>query len=335
MLRLSFRPFVLAMGGQVICRELMQINLPQKPKIVKSEGNRTIFEMEGVYPGYGVTLGNALRRALISSLPGAAIVGVKINGVHHEFSTIPGVMEDVIEIILNLRQVRFKLQGDGPVKLFLTAKGEKEVKAGDIKVTAEIEIINPEQIIATLTDKKTELEVEIEVASGLGFVPVEARKKEKLEIGMISVDALFSPIRRVNFEVENMRVGDRTDYNRLRLDIETDGSLSPSDAFDEASKILVEQFKALVIEKEEASDMEIVDIEKKSPAGEVDNIKIKVEDLNLSTRTANALLEGGIKTAGGLAKKTEAALLELDGMGKKGISEIRKALKKIGLSWKE
>ncbi|TSC53694.1 MAG: hypothetical protein LiPW39_119 [Parcubacteria group bacterium LiPW_39] len=330
----------MAIGGQVIRREIMQINLPQKPKIVKSEGNKAIFEIEGLYPGYGVTLGNALRRALLSSLPGAAVVGVKIKGVHHEFSTIPGVAEDVIEIILNLRQIRFKLHAAGPVKLFLAAKGEKEVKAGDIKTTSEIEIINQEQPIATITDKKTELEIEIEVDAGLGFVPVESRKKEKLEIGVIAVDALFSPIRKVNFEVENMRVGDRTDFNRLRLDIETDGSIGPEDTFKKANEILVEQFKSLIIVTEEVPPMDEIlseGGEKKTqvPESETDNTKIKVEDLKLSARTANALLEGGIKTVGGLIKKTEASLLAIDGMGGKGITEVKKALKKLGLSLKE
>jgi len=309
----------------------MKINLPQKPKIVKTEGNRTIFEIEGLYPGYGVTLGNALRRVLLSSLPGAAIVGVKISNVHHEFSTIPHVAEDVIEIILNLRQVRFKKFVEEPVKLFLSVKGEKEVRAKDIKATSEIEIINPEAPIATLTDKKAELEIDIEVASGLGFVPVESRKKEKLEIGIIAVDSLFSPIRKVNFEVENMRVGDRTDYNRLRLDLETDGSISAQDAFLQACKSLVEQFSVLAgAEEEVATDVESADKEDDDEAS-----KTKVEDLKLSTRTVNSLIEGGIRTAGGLAKKNESALKELEGMGEKGIGEVRKALKKLGLTLKE
>lgn len=313
----------------------MKINLPQKPKIVKTEGNRTVFEIEDLYPGYGVTLGNALRRVLLSSLPGAAIVGVKISGVHHEFSTIPHVAEDVIEIILNLRQIRFKKFVEEPVKLFLSVKGEKEVKAKDIKTTSEIEIINLEAPIATLTDKKAELEIEIEVASGLGFVPVESRKKEKLEIGIIAVDSLFSPIRKVNFEVENMRVGDRTDYNRLRLDVETDGSLSAQDAFLQACNSLVEQFSILggAEEKEEVAEVEVESAAEKE--GDDEASKAKVEDLKLSTRTVNSLIEGGIRTAGGLAKKSEATLREVEGMGEKGIGEVKKALKKLGLNLKE
>ena len=312
----------------------MKINLPQKPKIVKSEERRAIFEIEGLYPGYGVTLGNALRRVLLSSLPGAAVTGVKIKGVHHEFSTIPYVMEDVIEIILNLRQIRFKMHTEQPVKLFLNVKGEKVVKAGDIKTTSDIEIINKEIVIATLTNKKAELEMEIEIESGFGFVPVEARKKAKLEIGLIAVDAAFSPLRKVNFEVENMRVGDRTDYNRLRLDIETDGSISPEEAFKKASEILVEQFKTL-IETEGAEKGEISEPLAEERETTKDRTKLKIEDLKLSTRTQNALLEGGIKTVGGLIKKTEIYLKEIEGMGDKGIEEVKAALKKIGLALKE
>ena len=311
------------------------INLPQKPKVVKSEGNRAIFEIEGLYPGYGVTLGNALRRILLSSLPGAAIVGVKIKGVHHEFSTIPHVAEDVIGIILNLRQIRFKKYIEEPVKLILSVKGEKEVKAGDIKITSDIDIINKEAPIAVLTDKKAELEIEIEVASGIGFVPVESRKKDKQDIGMIAIDALFSPIRKVNFEVENMRVGDRTDFNRLRFDIETDGSIMAEEALTKASHILVEQFKAIIGEgQNEESDAKSVAAEE-ALADSDDATKTKVEDLNLSTRTSTSLTEGGIKTVGGLAKKTEESLRELNGLGNKGIGEIKKALKKLGLSLKE
>lgn len=311
----------------------MKINLPQKPKIVKSEDNRVIFEIEGLYPGYGVTLGNALRRVLLSSLPGAAVTGVKIKGVHHEFSTIPHVTEDVIEIILNLRQVRFKMHTDQPVKLFLNAKGEKVVKAGDIKTTSDIEIINKDIVIANLNSKKAELEIEIEVESGFGFVPVEARKKVKLEIGLIAVDAAFLPLRKVNFEVENMRVGDRTDYNRLRLDIETDGSINPEEAFKKASEILVEQFK-IFIEAEQAEEGEIGETVSEEKEAFKDATKIKIEDLKLSIRTQNALLLGGIKTVGGLIKKTELSLKEIGGLGEKGVTEIGRALKKIGLGLK-
>ena len=321
----------------------MQINLPQNPKIVKKEGHRAIFEIEGLYPGYGVTLGNSLRRVLLSSLPGAAVTGVKIKGVQHEFSTIPHVMEDAIELILNLRQARFKLFSSEPVKLSLSVKGEKEIKVGDIKTTSDIEIINPEAHLATLTDKKAELEIEIEVDKGFGFVPVEARHKEKLEIGMIAVDAVFSPMKKVNFEVENMRVGDRTDFNRLRLDIETDGSISAEEAFKKASEILAAQFGALADfgKAELSSGEEKEEEEGKDEAGEeaveetADISKTKLEETKLSRRTLNALTEGGIKTIGALSKKTEEEILEIEGMGEKGAAEVKKILKKFDLILKE
>lgn len=230
-----------------------KIPLPQEPKVIKKSDNRAIFEIDGCYPGYGMTLGNAFRRVLLSSLPGATITAVKIKGASHEFSTIPNVAEDVIQIILNLKQIRFKIISEEvlPIRVGLKISGEKEVKAKDIKVTSEVEIINKDAHIATLTSKNAKLEMEIEIDSGLGYVPVEQRKKEKLEIGIIAVDAVFSPIKKINYEVENMRVGDRTDFNRLRIDIETDGSITPEQAFAKAANILVEQFSLFVSEEKE------------------------------------------------------------------------------------
>jgi len=255
------------------------ILLPKPPKIIKKGENRALFEIENCYPGYGMTLGNAFRRALLSSLPGAAVTSVKIKGVDHEFSTMPHVLEDVIQIILNLKQVRFKLYSDGPVVLSLKAKGEKKVKASDIKASSDVEVINKDTHIATLTDKKAEIEIEIEVDRGLGYMPVEQRKKEKLTIGSIAVDAIFSPIKRVNYEIENMRVGDRTDFNRLQIDIETDGSISPEDAFEKAARILVNHFSLFIEpEKEKAEEKEP---EKKPEA----KIKIRKEK-NKKKRTA-------------------------------------------------
>jgi DNA-directed RNA polymerase subunit alpha len=310
---------------------MQNIPLPIKPKVIQKEGNRAIFEIEGCYPGYGITLGNALRRVLLSSLPGASVTGFKIKGVQHEFSTIPGIVEDAIEIILNLKKIRFKLYTDQPLTVYLTVKGAKEVTAGDIKTTADVEVINKDARIATLTDKKTELDMEIKVEKGLGFVPVERRKKEKLEIGMIAIDAIFTPVLKANFEVENMRVGERTDFNRLKIDIETDGSISPEEAFSEAAEILVNQFKLfLEIEKPEEQKIKA---EVEEPAE--DFSKIKIEDLKLSTRTINSLVEGGVKTLGGLSKKNAGSLKEIEGMGEKGIKEIKKIFKKYGFEMKE
>jgi len=315
---------------------MQNIPLPQKPKVIEKQDNRAIFEIEGCYPGYGITLGNALRRVLLSSLPGASATGFKIKGVQHEFSTIFGVAEDVIEIILNLKKVRFKLFSDEPVTVFISGKGQKELTAGDIKTTADIEVINKDTPIATLTDKKAELEMEIKVEKGLGFVPVERRRKEKLEIGMIAIDAIFTPVLKANFEVENMRVGEQTDFNRLKIEIETDGSITPEDAFREAVEILVNQF-GLFLEMEKSEEEEKKEEKKKEESLKetAESAKIKVEDLKLSTRTANALVEAGVKSLGSLAKKSEASLKEIGGMGDKGIKEIKKVLKKYGFGLKE
>lgn len=316
----------------------MQIPLPQKVNIIKQDGNRAIFEIEGCYPGYGITFGNALRRVLLSSLPGVAVTQIKIKGVQHEFSTLPYIMEDVIEIMLNLKQIRFKMAGADQFKLTLKANGEKEIKASDIKLPAGVEIINQDAHIATLTDKKADLEIEMDIEKGLGYSAVEQRDKEKLEIGMIPVDAIFSPIKKVNFEVENMRVGERTDYDRLILDLETDGSISSKDALKKAAEILVEQFNIFTeIEKKKKEVAAPIDTKKQEVEEdeiEEDVTKIKVDDLKLGTRVVNALKESGIKTVGGLTKKSEASLLEVEGMGEKGVKEIKRALSKFGFELK-
>lgn len=217
-----------------------------------------IFEIEGLYTGYGVTLGNALRRVLLSSLPGAAITQFKIKSVSHEFSTLPGMVEDIVEIMLNLKRIRFRILSAEPQVLTLKFKGEGEVKASEIEASAQVEVITPEAHIATLTDKNAELDMELTVEKGLGYVPAEARKSEKLPIGVIALDAIFSPVTRVNFTVENMRVEERTDYNRLRISIETDGSITPSQALRKAARILQDHFTKLgAIEATEPKPMEV------------------------------------------------------------------------------
>lgn len=218
------------------------IPLPHKPKIIKQEKNKAVFEIEALYPGYGVTLGNSLRRVLLSSLSGAAVTQMKIKGVPHEFSTISGILEDVIQLMLNLKQLRFKIYTEEPQKATLKVKGEKKIKGSDFEIPAQLELLNKDCHIATLTDKKAELEMEIQIEKGIGYSPREARKKEKLEIGTIPLDAIFTPIRKVAFRVENMRVGERTDFDRLFLEIETDGTLSPESAFFQASDILIKHF---------------------------------------------------------------------------------------------
>lgn len=221
------------------------IAIPQKPEYTPIGENHGKFEILGCYPGYGTTLGNAIRRVLLSSLEGAAIRSVKISGVTHEFTAIPGVMEDVVQILLHLKQLRFRLHSDEPVKIGLKAKGEGVVTAKSFKTPSSVEIVNSDQVIATITDKKTEIEMEIEIDRGLGYVPVESREREEREIGVIAVDSVYSPVKRVNYEVENMRVGKRTDYDKITLEVITDGSITPEEAFSKGVSILIGQFSAL------------------------------------------------------------------------------------------
>ena len=229
--------------------------LPKPLKIIKKEENKAVFEIEALYPGYGVTIGNSLRRVLLSSLKGAAITQVKIKGVSHEFSTIPGILEDVISIILNLKQLRFKLLINESQKAVLKVKGEKKVTGKDFKLPGQVELINKDCHIATLTTKSAELEMEIQIEKGIGYSPKEAREKasvsaqERLPIGVIPMDALFSPIKKVNYRIENLRVGERTDYDRLFLEVETDGIITPEQALQEALKILVSHFSIFMDEK--------------------------------------------------------------------------------------
>lgn len=221
------------------------IPLPKEPKYKKIDKNRGIVEIEALYPGYGTTLGNSLRRVLLSSLEGAAITQMKIKGVPHEFSTIPGVLEDVVTIMLNLKQLRFKMIGKEPQKAFLKVKGEKEVKGADFELPPQLEIVNKDLVIATLTSSNAKLEMEVLVEKGVGYLPREEMERGKAEIGTIFVDAIFSPVKKVGMRIENMRVGKRTDYERLFLDIETDGTITPIEAFKQASQILIDQFTFL------------------------------------------------------------------------------------------
>ena len=322
------------------------IPLPKTPKVIKKEETKAVFEIEGLYPGYGVTLGNSLRRTLLSSLEGAAITKVKIKGVSHEFSTISGVLEDTVIILLNLKKIRFKLHGPEPQVGSLKVKGEKEVKASDFKLPPQVEVMSGDFHIATITDKKTALEMEITIERGVGYEPLEIRKKEKLEIGAIALDAIYTPVKNVSFKVENMRVGERTDYDRLVVELETDGTISPEEAFTEACDILVfhfSHFKKLPGKgkEEKKEDEKKAESKKEKDKKETkkekkeDVSKIKVEELKVSTRTKNALLAGGIKTIGGLARKSEKEIGELKGLGEKGLGEVKKALKKLDTELKE
>lgn len=218
------------------------IPLPLPLKVVQKGKNKAVFVVEGLYPGFGVTIGNALRRVLLSSLQGAAVTEVKIKGVAHEFSTMEGVLEDVIMVILNLKNLRFKMFEGETQKVSLKVKGEKEVTGADFKLSPQITLLNPELHIATITDKKVELDMEITIEKGIGYEPKEQRHIKKSEIGSIAMDAIFTPIRNVNFQIENVRVGERTDFDKLSLQIETDGTISPEEAFFQSCEMLIKHF---------------------------------------------------------------------------------------------
>jgi DNA-directed RNA polymerase subunit alpha len=323
---------------------MQSIAIPQKPKFTQVDEKTGKFEIEGCYPGYGTTLGNALRRVLLSSLEGAAITSAKIKGATHEFSTISGVLEDVIQIILNLKQVRFRLFREESIKVAIKVKGEKEIKAGMIKCSSEIEVVNQDAHIATITSPKGELEIELEIGRGIGYIPVEQQERREKEIGVIAIDAIYTPIRRVNYSVENMRMGKKTDYDKITLEITTDGSITPEEAFARAVAILVEQFSVLSeledmekqsIKEAKSTKREVV-LEEKKDSKKEDPKAVKIIDLkNLSTRTLNVLEKGKIVKVGDVVKMTEAQLSDLDGMGAKGVKEIKKAIGDFGLNLKQ
>lgn len=313
--------------------------LPSKPKVIKEDGLSGIYEIDGLYPGYGHTLGNSLRRIILSSLPGAAITSIKIEGASHEFSVIDGVKEDVIAILLNLKKVRFKVLSDEAQMATLKIKGPATVTAKNIKTPGQVETLNEDQYICEITGKIT-LDIEINIEKGLGYVAKEVHQKEKVDIGVIALDAIYTPVRRVNYEVENMRVGDRTDYNRLRIFIETDGTISPRAALEKSTETMIHQLKAIVGFKEDEKILDVEDSFAKNEGGDQvtlvadDILKTKVETLGLSTRTLNALSGEGVKTLGGLSRKKKDNLLEIDGLGDKGIQEIKRVLGNYGITLK-
>ena len=237
---------------------MKSIILPSQIQFTPDEKNKNkaILIVEPLYPAYGITLGNALRRILLSSLLGAAVTAVKIKDVNHEFSTIPGIKEDTLELILNLKNLHLKIFSDLPVILNLKAKGEKKIKAGDIERNPEVEIVNPELEIANLTDKKAKIEMQIWAEKGRGYLPVEERKEKNKELGVMFIDSIFTPIKNVGLQVENVRVGQRTDYDKLILDIETNGTLTPQEAVSQASEILIEQLGLFIEKKKEEAKVE-------------------------------------------------------------------------------
>jgi DNA-directed RNA polymerase subunit alpha len=306
------------------------VPLPNQAKLVEQDGNRYTFIMEPMYPGYGVTIGNALRRVLLSSMPGAAVVAVKMKWVDHEFSTIPNIKEDVIEIILNLKQLRLKVHTDEPVRLSLKVKGEKSVTAADIKGSDLVEIVNPDLHIATLDNKNSDLDMELIVQQGRGYVPVEQRENEKLEIGMIAVDAIYTPIKNVNFDVKNTRVGQITNFDQVTITMETDGTINGQEALNIAAHILVDHFSTLINDSSVAVNSisravsDTPELEAPSMSSELSETGL--DTLNLSVRASNALQKNGIVNVEQLQAMSPEEIKSLEGLGEKSYNEVLEAI---------
>lgn len=279
--------------------------------------NSATVTIEPLANGYGQTLGNSLRRVLLSSIEGAAITAFRIDGVSHEFTTIPGVKEDVVEIMLNLKSIAVKSFSDNPVEVSLVKKGGL-VTAGDIKTTSDVEIVNPEQVVATIDDPKTELKIDFVIETGRGYQTIEESSARRIHSDMIAVDAVFSPVRRVRYAVEKTRVGDNVDLDKLTLTVDTDGSISSQDAFEQAAAILVAQYSAL------AGNTKIASSDLGSDGDQtVDLLGLPVEELNLSARTTNALIGANIKTVGELVSLSDEELNDLKGFGAKAREEVK------------
>ena len=308
----------------------------EKPSIVaehvSDDGNKGRFVVEPLENGYGITLGNSLRRVLLSSLPGCAVSFVNIRGVEHEFSVIEGVLEDVPEIILNIKGIVFTSDQDEPVRLSVEKKGAGELTAGDIEVPAGVTIVNPDHHLAILNDD-ADFYMELVIERGRGYEPSELKKDEITEIGIIPVDSNYTPIRSVNWNVENTRVGLRTDYDRLTLDVETDGSMPADEATSLAAKVLMEHLDLFVSMTAEVNDMDIM-VEK--PEGKKEKVlEMTVEELDLSVRSFNCLKRAGINTVDELTDKTEDEMMKVRNLGKKSLEEVQEKLAELGLSLKE
>lgn len=313
-----------------------RVNLIKPQKVERDEEtyspNYGKFIYEPLERGYGITLGNALRRVLLSSIEGAAITSVKIEGVSHEFSTIPGVMEDVTDIILNLKQVRLKLHGDPPCTIRIEKEEEGEVKAGDIITDGSVEVVNPDQHIATLTSGGR-FSMEMVVKRGRGYVPAERNKEEEQPLGTIPIDAIFSPIKKVNFTVRNARVGQMTDYDKLILEVWTDGTITPEKAISQAASILIEQLEFFLTPDEMGTSAMSEQVEEEEEAGVPNEILYKsIDELDLSVRALNCLKNANINLIGELVQKTESELLKTRNFGRKSLNEIKNVLTQMGLN---
>jgi len=297
-----------------------------KVECIKSSENQGTFQIEPLEPGYGVTLGNALRRVLLSSLPGAAVTSIKIDGVYHEFATVPGVREDTTELILNIKKLRLKSYSDQPVQLRLQAKGPGVVTAADLVAPSDVEIVNPELPLATLDSSDATLEMELVVERGKGYLPSDGR--EAPAIGVIPVDAIFTPIRRVNYTVEHVRVGSRTDLDRLVIEITTDGTISPTEALGESANILVRYFSIFTELGQVGKRGEKVAIGTRAAVGK--DYDRPIEDLDLSVRAYNCLKRSGITKIGQLLEMSEEDLLAVRNFGQKSLDELKQRLEALG-----
>ena len=303
------------------------IHNPALAEIQDLSENVATFVVKPLEPGYGNTLGNSLRRVLLSSINGAAIVAFKIDGVSHEFTSIEGVKEDVVDIMLNLKNIKFKAHTDSPVELRLEKTGAGVVTAADIQASADMEVVNPDQIIATIDDAKTKFVMDLVVESGHGYKTIEESSEDRIHSDMIAVDAIFTPVLRVRYKVDNTRVGQVSNLDKLNITIETDGSLSPREAFEQASAILANQYTALAgsttIEAAPALGEEAED--------EASELHTPIEDLNLTARTTNALVNNDIRTVHDLVNLTEQDLRELKGFGSKALDEVKDKIAELNL----
>jgi DNA-directed RNA polymerase subunit alpha len=308
----------------------------EKPKIecveLAEDNSYGKFVVEPLERGYGITLGNSLRRILLSSLPGAAVTSVKIDGVLHEFSTIPGVVEDVTDIILNLKQLSLKVHSDEVKTLRIEAEGEGEVKAGDIHSDADVEILNPDLHIATL-DKGGRLIAEITVGKGRGYVPADQNKTPDMPIGVIPVDSIFSPIRRVNYTIEHTRVGNRTNFDKLTLEVWTNGTVKPDEACSWAAKILKEHLELFLALTDDADTIEVMQEKDENDRNKL--MEMTIEELDLSVRSYNCLKRAGINTVAELCAKSDEEMIKVRNLGKKSLEEVKQKLAAIGLSLRE
>ena len=304
----------------------------EKPRIetpdIKSDGTYGRFVLEPLERGYGTTLGNSLRRVLLSSLPGVAVKSIKIDGVQHEFSTIPGVKEAVTEIVLNIKSLTAKIYGDAPKTVYIEAEGEGEVTAGDIKADSEVEILNPGMHIATLGEG-AKLHMEIVIDRGRGYVPAERNKAEMIaSIGAIPVDSIYTPVLKVNYTVENTRVGQITDYDKLTLEVWTDGTISAKEAVSLAAKVLNEHLNLFVDLSEQAANVEIMVEKGENPQEKV--LEMTIEELDLSVRSFNCLKRAGINTVEDLISKSEEEMMKVRNLGKKSLEEVIAKLRSLG-----